>query len=595
MKNKKKIRDRPIDNKKAFYIIKDLAKEKIKASGEKLSELNDIETNLHKVLVYYEKRKKIEIPKAKIINTNNDKNNTFKNYYVNNNIIYSNENPLNLNSHSNEYKLNYKLSEYNRPNTYIIYSTEEKNKVNLKKKNYEIKEADLLFLKIRDIKMKPEEFENIIIDLENKATNDKEDKIDEEKARSIIEKKYSNYKSYADAIINHYKDRRKTLKNSLLRKKWKKNKTFQKRRNEKIKTRKNMQNLEESLNKIIEAQTLCKNNVLPILNNLSMKEKLNKYLLKINEYIFMSEYDKMKNIKIPENRLKEHKILKENIENCIKNLNHKETLEKNINVKKQSEEFNNIKSVTINNNNINHNINNNINHNNNNNINHNIKNNINHNINNNINHNINNNRNINNNNNISNTKTNDIKQENVIEKKINSIYSRNSKNNNNGIETNNQNLINENDNENDREINSNISIENIFPPLSLDILKNTKSNNDTYSENKTNKYRVRIRVNRTNNITIDRYIQLKEDEDLNPFHDSFNKLIDDYKKYSNDEFYVNPLEKKNFENLYGYYNLNKVKDLQLDESDDDSTCLNNDLKQFSTSYKQFLKSKRSHT
>ena len=574
MKNKKKIRDRPIDNKKAFYIIKDLDKEKTKASGEKLSELNNIEKDLHKMLDYYEKRKKIEIPKAKIINTNNDKNNTFKNYYINNNIIYSNENPLNFNSHGNEYKLNYKLSEYNRPNTYIIYSTEEKNKVNLKKKDYEIKEADLLFLKIRDIKMKPEEFENIIIDLENKATNDKEDKIDEEKARSIIEKKYSNYKNYADAIINHYKDRRKTLKNSLLRKKWKKNKTFQKRRNEKIKTRKSMQNLEESLNKIIEAQTLCKNNVLPILNNLSMKEKLNKYLLKINEYIFLSECDKMKNIKIPENRLKEHKILKENIEKCIKNLNHKETLEKNMNVKKQSEEFNNIKSVSINNN-----------------INHNINNNINHNINNNINHNINNIRNINNNNNINNTKINGIKQENIIGKKIDSIYSRNLKNNNNGIETKNQNLI----NDDDREINSNISIENTFPPLSLDILKNTKSNNDTYSENKTNKYRVRIRVNRTNNITIDRYIQLKEDEDLNPFHDSFNKLIDDYKKYSNDEFYLNPLEKKNFENLYGYYNLNKVKDLQLDESDDDSTCLNNDLKQFSSSYKQFLKSKRSHT
>lgn len=574
MKNKKKIRERPIDYKKAIDIIKDLAQEKKKANGEKLSELNNFEKDLHKMLDYYEKRKKIEIPKAKIININNDKNNTFKNYYVNNNIIYSNENPLNSNTHSNEYKLNYKLSEYIRPNTYIIYSTEKKNKVNLKKKDYEIKEADLLFLKIRDIKMKPEEFENIIIDLENKATNDKEDKIDEEKARSIIEKKYSNYKSNADAIINHFKDRRKTLKNSLLRKKWKKNKTFQKRRNEKIKTRKNMQNLEKSLNKIIEAQTLCKNNVLPLLNNLTMKEKLNKYLLQINEYIFLSEFDKMKNIKIPENRLKEHKILKENIEKCIKNLNHKETLDKNMNVKKQSEEFNNIKSVSINNNNINHNIN--------------------HNIKTNINHNINDNRNINNNNVINNIKTNGIKQENIIGKKIDSVNSRNSINIKNGIKTNAQNLINDNDSE-ISEINSNISIENIFPPLSLDILKNTNSNNDTYSENKTNKYRVRIRVNRTNNITIDRYIQLKEDEDLNPFHDSFNKLIDDYKKYSNDEFYVNPLEKKNFENLYGYYNLNKVKDLQLDESDDDSTGLNNDLKQFSSSYKQFLKSKRSHS
>ena len=66
--------------------------------------------------------------------------------------------------------------------------------------------------------MKPGELENIIIDLENNVTKDKEEKIDEDKARSIIETKYTNYKNYADSIINNFISRRNTLKNSLLRK-----------------------------------------------------------------------------------------------------------------------------------------------------------------------------------------------------------------------------------------------------------------------------------------------------------------------------------------------------------------------------------------
>ena len=163
-----------------------------------------------------------------------------------------------------------------------------------------------------------EELENIVIELENNVTYNKEDKIDEEKARKIIETKYPKYAHYADSIITHFKDRRKTIKNSLLRKKWKKNTTFQKRRNDKIKIRKNIQNLKEPLNKIVESQTFCKNNVLPIINCLFMKEKLNKNLIKINELIFLTESNKIKNIKTPENRLKDYNILKENIQ-CRKN------------------------------------------------------------------------------------------------------------------------------------------------------------------------------------------------------------------------------------------------------------------------------------
>lgn len=51
------------------------------------------------------------------------------------------------------------------------------------------------------------------------------------------------------------------------------------------------------------------------------------------------------------------------------------------------------------------------------------------------------------------------------------------------------------------------------------------------------------------------------------------------------------LNNNNFEKLYKTYNLNKLNNLNiLGDSDDDDA--NNDLKQFSNSYKQFLKSKR---
>ena len=42
------------------------------------------------------------------------------------------------------------------------------------------------------------------------------------------------------------------------------------------------------------------------------------------------------------------------------------------------------------------------------------------------------------------------------------------------------------------------------------------------------------------------------------------------------------------------YNSNFIQNLPLDDSDDDSTAVNNDVKQFSSSYKQFLKLKGAH-
>ena len=144
------------------------------------------------------------------------------------------------------------------------------------------------------------------------------------------------YKNNAQSIINHFKDRRKSSKKSLIRKKWLINKstdkylttTFKKRGTDKIKTRKNTQNKQESLNKIIDAELLCKNTLLSMINNLYIKENLDQNLLKINEYIFLSECDKIKNVEISGNRIKENNSLKENIEAITKNLKDKELIDK---------------------------------------------------------------------------------------------------------------------------------------------------------------------------------------------------------------------------------------------------------------------------
>ena len=561
MKHKNGIRSRPIDDKKQLKVIKDLAKAKLDADNESLAEYNNIEKELYKVLEYYEKRKKIEIPKGKIINEKNDKNENLNTYCINNNIIYSNEissNSQNLKHLNNTYILNYKLNEYKRPNNYIIYSSSQRNKNEKNVKEYEAKEADFIFLNFRDNFMNISELEDIMMDLENNATNPKDEKIDEEKAKNIMETKYSKYKNYAESIINYFKHRRNGSKKSLIRKKWLINKstdkylttTFKKRGTDKIKTRKNTQNKQESLNKIIDAELLCKNNLLSMINNLYIKENLDQNLLKINEYIFLSECDKIKNAEISGNRIKENNSVKESIEAIAKNLKDKENDSNMPNEKSFKDHKNN-------NNKPNNNGNNTVNS---------------------------NNRNINDNtgNNLNNITDNKEKiKDNKVPKNNNSNNEpgNSASNNKKTLERKNNNIKNKND--------------GILPNLSLDTLKNAKDSEYNYLKDKNNKFRVRIRINRSNKISVDRYIELKDD--FNPFHDSYNDIINDYKKYDNDGMVLNSLEKKNFENLLNSYNLNRVKNLPLIESDDDSITLNNDIKQFSNSYKQFLKAKRTHT
>ena len=566
------IRPRPIDDNKPYFVIKDLAEAKLTSNKEEHVELCNIEKELYKVLEHFDKIRKVEIPKSKLINDKNDKNDKNENkvnLHINNNIIYINENNDNTNQNNNAYILNYKLSEYKRPENYIIYSSSEKNKVNTTKKIYEAKDADKIFINIRENFMKLEELENIIIELENNTTNEKDDKINEENARKIIEQKYPKYKKYIDSIINHFKDRRNSIKKSLIRKKWHQNKstdkflnnTFRKRERDKIKTRKNNQNKEESLNKIFEAEFYCKTYLLPLMNDMSNKEITNKCLLKLEELIFLSECDKIKKVDIPPNRIKENNIIKENIEKNVKLINKKnESNEIKINKDNKNNKTNNINGVQNGMSNKNQNSNN-----------------------------------------INNTNNNnsDISEE-INSKNKQIIENRNQTNNNNDINNivNNNNL---NKKSNERKIgynknNSKAKLNEAFPPLSLDTLLNNNSislnEENNYLTDKNNNLRVRIRINRCNRITIDRYIQNKND--FNPFHDGYNEVINDYKKFDNNSF--NYLGNKNFENLFNTYNQNKAKNWDLlCDSDDESMNINNDIKQFSSSYKQFLKLKKAHS
>ena len=548
------IRPRPIDDSKQNLIIKDLAEAKNNATDkDQENKINDIEKDLYKIIEYFDKKKKNQIPKAKIINEKNDKNENNVNYSVNNNIIYTIEKSNDPNQNNSQYILNCKLTEFRRPESYIIYSSSLQDKLNSQRKIYEATEADKYFLTIRQNFMSLEELENIMTDLENNCTNEKDDKINEESARNIIEKKYSKYLNYIDSIINHFKDRRMSIKKSLIRKKWHKNKstdkfltnTFKRRASDKRQTRKNNQNKGESLEKIKEAKKFCEDYLSLLMNDMSIKETSKKNLLKIEEFIFLSEINKFKKENIPDARIKENKsILKEIEKNNKKN---EENIPKSTNNQKNISRNPNDSSIASSQSRIKNNINTNI-------------------------AQISQNGNNNDNSQINNININD-------QRKIHPQSPENANVNNTKKTNNNKNQTR---NKND-----------IFPDVSLNCLLNNNSinlNEENYNENnnkKKNSVRMRIRINRNNQIVIDRYIQ--NNNDFDPFNDSYNEVFANYRKYDINE--LEYLTNNNFEKLYNSFNLNKLNELNIfcDSEDEDT---NGDIKQFSNSYKQFLKSKR---
>lgn len=576
MSNSERIRPRKIDEKKSITVIKDLSKAKLNASKEEVAELCNIEKKLYKVIDYYDNKKKIDNLKTKMV-YNNDKNNS-KNHVI---IINNNENLDNSNIKENPYILNYKLTEYKRPDNYILYSSHNKNVINSKKKKYEGKEEDKIFLELRNNFMKIEEFENLIYDLENNVTNKKDFEIDEDKARAFIEQKYSKYKKYADTIIFHFKDRRNETKKSLLREKWHTNKsndkylkdTFTKRIDiNKIKVRNN-QNNEESLNKIIEAEDFCKKNFLSIIKEMYLMENLKKEKYKLDDLIFRAECNKITNTKISIDKFSENNNIKKKIEKNIELIKEEETanIASNLNDNKLSETKNNInqKSIVIKDENNN-------------------KNSI---------------ENVENNNDTNDT--NSLNKNEINNKETNSDNKSDKNKNHKSLGTNQEEKhtsinIEEKDKCNqDKNRNKNIVKEpkirdyiKIFPPLSLSTLLTNKKSQKNYLKEENSSLRVRIRMNRNNKITVDRYIQSKND--FNPFHDSFNDIIYGYKKYDNS--CVIPSKNKNFENLLDNYNSKNTELLDIfDDTDEDSYEINNEVKTFSNNYKKFLKLKRDHS
>ena len=549
------IRPRPIEDNKQNMIIKDLEEAKRKTTDKgQLNKIIDIENDLYKIIDYFDKKKKNQIPKAKIINEKNENN---VNYSVNNNIIYTIGKNEDQNQNNSQYIINYKLSEYKRPESYIIYSSSLQDKINKERKIYEATEADKYFLSIRQNFMGLDELENIITDLENNCTNEKDDKIDEESARKIIEKKYSKYLGYMDSIITHFKDRRMSLKKSLIRKKWHKNKstdkfltnTFKRRATDKRQTRKSNQNKGESLEKIKEAKKSCEDYLSHLMNDMTKKENSLKNLIKIEELIFHSEIDKIKKVNIPKSRINENKIIlneieknnKKNEENGIKS-----TINQKINSKSLNEISISTNSSRIKNNNIN----------------------INQNINGDIgltNH--------------------------VLTTDNKSTHSQALDSSNNNIKKdffNKKTNINKNQTKNKIDIYPNVSLNCLLDNNSINLNEdNYNENNINQKFNKKNSVRMRIRINRNNQIVIDRYIQ--NNNDFDPFNDSYNEVFSNYRKLDMNE--LEYLTNNNFEKLYNSFNLNKFNELNIfcDSEDEDTS---GDIKQFSNSLKQFLKAKR---
>ena len=163
----------------------------------------------------------------------------------------------------------------------------------------------------------------------------------------------------------------------------------------------------------------------------------------------------------------------------------------------------------------------------------------------------------------------------------------------------NQNLINK---ENSRRINKDKNKENI---------KNKNNNiyikkfNDTSilkrslelpeieeNEEEENYLKLRFRYNINIMFVVDRYIQKKNS--FNPFDDSFNQSILKYKNYNEDLVKVMNSE-RNFDFFYNKFLRNSIDPFYFfSESDDDSLNFQNQLKNFQSSHKQFLRNKRGH-
>ena len=288
------MRPRHIDETKPYLVIKNI---KDASNCEDKKELENIEMELNKVIEQFDKnKKKIKILNPLLLQNNNNNINNEKNEKLN-----SNKKKNLQNNNNQDIFPKYTLQPYKRPDNYIIYSAKEKKET--QPKDYEAKNADFIFLKYFNIDkhvLDIEKLEDIFSSLEN--TIGKGEKIPDEMAKKIVEEKLikiddKDKEKLITIIVNHFNDRRKEIKKSLLRKFWRAQKstdkyfamTFRKREREKMKIRKNNQKKEESFDKVKEAGDLCKSDLLSIINSMLEKETLNYCVAELDNLIFNSE------------------------------------------------------------------------------------------------------------------------------------------------------------------------------------------------------------------------------------------------------------------------------------------------------------------
>jgi hypothetical protein len=113
------------------------------------------------------------------------------------------------------------------------------------------------------------------------------------------------------------------------------------------------------------------------------------------------------------------------------------------------------------------------------------------------------------------------------------------------------------------------------------------------SDDDENNLKLRIRYNRSNMIVVDRYIQ--NNKSFNPFNDSFNKEILKLKNYDED-LILDVNKERNFDNFYTKFLKKSIQNFYLfSDSDSDNDNFQNQLKNFQSSHKQFLRQKREHS
>lgn len=325
------IRPRQIDEAKRMKVIADLSSEIQKCTEEEKAHYQNIETQLKYVIDNFSKIKKIVTPNYQEIkkknksttdanaqklpqnpnadnakassktnstttsttSNNNQNNNNFSNHELVN--INNNANK-NINNNSDDI-LDFQLQEFERPEHLIIYS--QKQREEREKKGYEAKSSDYMFMKFyNEFINNVEDLEKIFTAFEDEmARQEKIEKIDEELGKKIIADMFPKYSEHASKIINHYNSMRDTSKKALMRKYWRVQKftdkhlsaTFRKREREKMKTRKNNQNKQESLGKIKKEKELCKTDINNILISMCFKENLKQIQNIFNQQSFYIE------------------------------------------------------------------------------------------------------------------------------------------------------------------------------------------------------------------------------------------------------------------------------------------------------------------